>query len=68
METNNKIRIALDNEVWRLQKENKELRDILRRYRNEVPVGHQPHMICILVDKMLKDEPKAMQECLEMRS
>jgi len=28
---------------------------LLRRYRNEVPPGHQPHMICEQVDAFLLD-------------
>lgn len=27
----------------------------LRRYRNETPVGHQPHMICGDVDDFLRE-------------
>ena len=27
-----------------LESENRELRDMLRRYVQEVPLGHQPHM------------------------
>lgn len=30
-----------------------ELEDLLCRYRNEVPLGHQPHMIAHLVDAAL---------------
>lgn len=30
------------------------LKALLRRYRNETPVGHQPHMICHLVDEALQ--------------
>jgi hypothetical protein len=30
------------------------LRGLLTRYRKEVPVGNQPHMICLEVDKALE--------------
>jgi hypothetical protein len=29
------------------------LRELLYRYRNEVPLGHQPHMMVHLVDEAL---------------
>lgn len=34
--------------------ENKALRDMLKRYRKETPLGHQPHMITEEVDKLLE--------------
>jgi hypothetical protein len=37
-------------EIERLRKERDELLALLERYRNETPVGHQPHMICHVVD------------------
>lgn len=32
------------------------LADALRRYRNEVPLGHQPHMLAHEVDALLRDQ------------
>ena len=32
----------------------KALRDMLKRYRKETPLGHQPHMITEEVDKLLE--------------
>lgn len=34
-----------------------ELRELLRRYRTETPLGHQPHMIAHLVDELLEAKP-----------
>lgn len=36
-----------------LERENAALREALRRYRNEVPLGHQPHMLAHEVDVLL---------------
>lgn len=32
------------------------LAEALRRYRNEVPLGHQPHMLAHEVDALLRDQ------------
>ncbi len=32
------------------------LAEALRRYRNEVPLGHQPHMLAHEVDDLLRDQ------------
>lgn len=45
-----KIEVA---EVERLRAENVELRRLLARYRDETPLGHQPHMIAGEVDSAL---------------
>jgi hypothetical protein len=37
----------------RLVRERDEAIELLRRYREEVPIGHQPHMICHLVDAVV---------------
>jgi hypothetical protein len=39
----------------RLRAENARLRELLRRYRAETPLGNQPHMIAHEVDAALKD-------------
>ena len=44
------------NELTRLRAENIELRRLLTRYRNETPLGHQPHMIAHEADKALDAE------------
>lgn len=36
-----------------------ELERLLRRYRNETPLGHQPHMIAHEVDAALTEKPRA---------
>lgn len=38
----------------RLRTENAELRRLLARYRDETPLGHQPHMIAHQVDEALR--------------
>lgn len=43
------------DEAERLRAENERLRYLLRRYRNETPLGHQPHMIAHVVDKALEE-------------
>lgn len=40
-------------ELLRLRAENAELRTMLTRYRLEVPLGHQPHMLAHAVDVAL---------------
>ena len=37
-----------------LDEEREQLRGLLRRYRDETPLGHQPHMIAHLVDEALR--------------
>lgn len=32
------------------------LAEALRRYRNEVPIGHQPHMLAHEVDDLLREQ------------
>jgi hypothetical protein len=39
----------------RLHAENERLRALLTRYRNETPLGHQPHMVAHEVDAALKE-------------
>ena len=41
-------------ELARLRAENAELRRLLARYRDETPLGHQPHMISHQADEALK--------------
>lgn len=41
----------------------KELEKLLRRYRNETPLGNQPHMIAHKVDALLTSAPKIKQNC-----
>lgn len=38
------------------------LRSLLRRYRTETPLGHQPHMIAHEVDAVLGDQQSQPQE------
>lgn len=38
-----------------LEAENEKLRALLARYRNETPLGHQPHMIAHEVDEALRE-------------
>ncbi len=42
------------DEIERLGTENAELRRLLARYRDETPLGHQPHMIVHQVDEALR--------------
>ena len=37
----------------KLEQKNNRILALLLRYRNEVPLGHQPHMIAHLVDEVL---------------
>ena len=48
------VGIILQN-IRTLKSERDALRVLLARYRNEVPVGHQPHMIAHEVDAALKE-------------
>jgi hypothetical protein len=41
------------NELTRLRTENAELRRLLARYRDETPLGNQPHMIAHQADGAL---------------
>lgn len=41
------------DELKRLRADNALLREMLRRYRTEVPLGHQPHMLAHTVDEAL---------------
>ena len=43
--------------VHRKQAEIDRLRSLLARYRDETPIGHQPHMIAHLVDEALGRQP-----------
>lgn len=49
---------TLRAEVERLRKEVQRLTAFLRRYRDEVPLGHQPHMIAHEVDAALAAQAK----------
>lgn len=40
-------------EIERLRSRITALEAMLRRYRNEVPLGHQPHMCAAVVDALL---------------
>lgn len=40
-------------EIKRLKEYNRELVACLRRYRDETPIGHSPHMICHVADKLI---------------
>lgn len=42
------------DEIVRLRTDNAELRRLLARYRDETPLGHQPHMIAHQADEALK--------------
>ncbi len=46
-------------ELARLRTENGELRRLLARYRDETPLGHQPHMIAHQADEALGRGPNA---------
>ena len=46
-------------ELARLRTENGELRRLLARYRDETPLGHQPHMIAHQADGALGRGPNA---------
>ena len=39
--------------AWEADDRSKQLESLLRRYRTEVPLGHQPHMTAHIVDKVL---------------
>jgi cellobiose-specific phosphotransferase system component IIA len=41
------------DELRRLHEVNTELVSLLKRYRSEIPLGHQPHMIAAEVDEAL---------------
>ena len=45
-----RLMIIAKNEINTIREERDELLALLERYRNETPVGHQPHMICHVVD------------------
>ena len=47
--------LAVEQATAELRAEREALRVLLARYRNEVPVGHQPHMIAHEVDAALKE-------------
>lgn len=57
------VRVAEANscvaELGRLRDENTELRRLLSRYRDETPLGHQPHMIAHQADDALGRAPNA---------
>lgn len=46
------------DEIERLTAENERLRGLLLRYRLEVPLGHQPHMIAHQVDELMAKEQR----------
>jgi len=41
-----------------LERENTRMRELLTRYRNETPLGNQPHMIAHQVDAALANEER----------
>ncbi len=47
---------SLKHHLRALQAEADRLRALLTRYRNETPLGHQPHMIAAEVDATLKEK------------
>lgn len=56
------LQIDTVNKMVRLERENAELRmaaagarQVLLRYRNETPIGRQPHMIAHVADKAIED-------------
>jgi len=55
---------AKDAEIERLWAVNETLRKLVRRYRDETPLGHQPHMIAQQVDATLGayDQQSAREE------
>ena len=46
---------TLERELNAAKAEVERLRELLIRYRNETPLGHQPHMIAHEVDAALKE-------------
>jgi predicted RNase H-like HicB family nuclease len=46
------------DEIDDLKGEREQLVALLRRYRNETPAGHQPHMIALEVDALIGKGPK----------
>lgn len=48
-----------------LRAENARLRALLLRYRNETPLGHQPHMIAHEADAALERNPTIYNDCEE---
>ena len=53
----NAVRVKVEQplllRIRELESDNAELRRLLTRYRNETPLGHQPHMIAHEADKVL---------------
>lgn len=45
----------LEQKCAKLEAKNERLHILLARYRDEVPLGHQPHMVAHLVDAELGD-------------
>ncbi len=50
LEANNPLLEEAADKIDELEVQRDELLTLLERYRNETPVGHQPHMICHVVD------------------
>ena len=50
----NEKMIELNTRLEAAEKDVVRLRELLRRYRNETPLGHQPHMIAHEVDAALE--------------
>lgn len=47
---------TLEDTIAQLQAQVSKLRGFLVRYRNEVPTGHHPHMICLEIDEYLAEQ------------
>ena len=45
-----------ENQRQELERENARMRALLTRYRNETPLGNQPHMIAHQVDAALAND------------
>ena len=49
----NAVGLLYEDELRKTMAENVRLRALLKRYRTETPLGHQPHMIAHEVDEVL---------------
>lgn len=46
---------ALNVTANKIAEQRDQLLALVKRYRNETPIGHQPHMICHLVDEAIAE-------------
>lgn len=42
-------------EIDKFRRQRDQLLALVKRYRNETPIGHQPHMICHLADELIAE-------------